>query len=204
MRVEFSVNEAVFLRAQQKAIEKKISLDQLLADLDIKLILSNETTYDKIGKIYFWNNTVSSATGTVLLRAEFENPEFILTPGQYVKVQIQSTIPQKKLVMPQAAIQTALGGKFVMVVDKDNIIKTKNVKLGYDFESMIVVESGLMPGERVVTQGIQQVRDGDKVTPVLASIDNPKPQIKSSEAVKKKTDKNVKSKFEKVNSKKKK
>jgi membrane fusion protein (multidrug efflux system) len=172
MRVEFSVNEAVFLRAQQKAIERKISLKKLIENLDIKLILSNDTLYDKTGKIYFWNNTVSSETGTILMRAEFDNQDFVLNPGQYVKVQIQSSIPRKALVIPQAAVQTALGGKFVMIVDEDDIIKTKNVKLGYRFESTVVVKKGLIAGDRVVTQGIQQVRSGDKVKVILTSKNN--------------------------------
>jgi len=172
MRVEFSVNESDFLRAQQKAIETKVPLEKLLSSLDIKLILSNATVYGKIGKIYFWNNTVSSTTGTILMRANFANPEFILNPGQYVQVQIQSSIPRKGLVMPQAAIQSALGGKFVMVVNKENIIKTKNIKLGYRFGSMIVVREGLEAGDRVVTQGIQRVASGDKVIPIIAPIED--------------------------------
>ena len=172
MRVEFSVNEATFLRGQQEAIKNKVTYEKLLTDLDIKLILSNNTHYNKTGKIYFWNNTVSSTTGTVLMRANFENPEFLLNPGQYVKVEVQSSIPRKGLVMPQAAIQSALGGKFVMVVDKENTIQTKNVKLGYQFGSMIVVEEGLKAGDRVVTQGIQKVRFGMKVTSVIAPSDD--------------------------------
>jgi membrane fusion protein, multidrug efflux system len=183
MRVEFSINEAVFLRAQQKALELKISLEKLLADLNIKLILSNGTIYAKTGKIYFWNNAVSSDTGTILMRAEFENPEFILTPGQYVKVQIQSSIPQKGLVMPQAAIQSALGGKFVMVVDKNNIIQTKDIKLGYRFASTIVIKDGLLAGDKVVTQGIQKVNVGMKVTPVVApAVDDDTPKKDKNKA----------------------
>lgn len=170
MRVEFNVNEADFLRAQQEAIKNKVSLKKLLSDLDIRLILSNGTLYDKIGKIYFWNNTVSSSTGTILMRANFENPEFILNPGQYVKVQIQSKVPRKGLIIPQIAIQTALGGKFVMIVDKNNAIKTKSVKLGYQFDGVVVVKDGLNADDRVVTQGIQQVRPGFKVIPIIAPL----------------------------------
>lgn len=168
MRVEFSVNEADFLRAQQEAVKNKVTLEKLLSDLDISLILSNNTKYEKMGKIYFWNNTVSSSTGTVLMRANFENPEFILNPGQYVKVKIHNSTPRRGLVMPQAAIQSALGGKFVMVVDKDNTIRTKDIKLGYQFDSMVVVKEGLEAGDRVVTQGIQKVRIGMKVKPIIA------------------------------------
>lgn len=189
MRVEFSVNEADFLRAQQEAIKNKVTLPKLLSDLDISLILSNNTKYEKTGKIYFWNNTVSSSTGTVLMRANFENPEFILNPGQYVKVQIHSSTPRKGLVMPQAAIQSALGGKFVMVVDKDNTIRTKDVKLGYQFDTMIVIKEGLEAGDRVVTQGIQKVRIGMKVTPIVAPSEDNDVEFEKAATQKKETSK---------------
>lgn len=163
MRVEFGVNEADFLRAQQEAVKKKVTLKTLLSTLEIRLILSNNTQYDKIGEIYFWNNSISSSTGTIQMRAEFDNPEFILNPGQYVTVKIQGSIPQKKLIIPQKAIQSALGNKFVMVVDEKSIIKTKNVTLGYRFDNMIVVKTGLKAGEKVVIDGIQKVQPDDKV-----------------------------------------
>ena len=169
MRVEFNVNEADFLLAQERAISTKTPLKDLLADLDIKLILSNGTNYPHTGKIYFWNNVVSSSTGTILLRAKFENHQYILNPGQYVKVQIQSSVPKQGLVIPQVAIQSALGGKFVMVIDKDNIIRTKDVVTGYQFADKIVIKKGLSPGDMVVTQGIQKVRRGMKVIPVVDS-----------------------------------
>ena len=170
MRVEFNVNEADFLRAQQEAKKNKVSLKKLLSDLEIKLILSNGTLYEQTGEIYFWNNKVSSSTGTILMRANFENPDYLLNPGQYVKVQIQSRVPRKGLVIPQIAVQSALGGKFVMIVDDKNIIRTKSVKLGYQFDGMVVVKEGLNIGDRVVTQGIQQVRPGFKVVPVVAPL----------------------------------
>jgi membrane fusion protein (multidrug efflux system) len=171
MRVEFSVNEADFLLAQEMALEKNMPLKKLLAGLDIKLILSNGSNYGHTGKIYFWNNQVSSSTGTILLRAEFENHNFILNPGQYVKVEIESSVPKHGLIIPQVAIQATLGGEFVMVVDKDNKIQIKNVEPGYKFANMIVIKKGLLAGDLVVTQGIQKVRRGMTVIP---NIDNSK------------------------------
>jgi len=97
------------------------------------------------------------------MRAAFDNPDYILNPGQYVTVKIQSSIPQKKLIIPQKAIQSALGNKFVMVVDENSIIKIKNVTLGYRFENMIVVKTGLKAGEKVVVDGIQKVHPEEKV-----------------------------------------
>ena len=177
MKVEFNVNEADFLLAQERAIATKTPLKDLLANLDIKLILSNGTKYPHTGKIYFWNNIVSASTGTILMRAAFENHEYILNPGQYVKVQIQSSVPKQGLVIPQVAIQSALGGKFVMIVDKDNIIRTRFVKPGYKFTDKVVIKEGLKPGDMVVTQGIQKVRRRMKVIPVIDSSRSNSPEV---------------------------
>jgi len=163
MKVEFSVNESDFLHAQEQALIRKIPLKELLTSLDIKLILSNNSEYAYTGKIYFWNNKISSSTGTVLMRAKFDNPDFILNPGQYVKVEIQSSAPKRGLIIPQVAIQSTLGGKFVMVVNKENIIEVKKIKPGYKFRDMVVIKDGVRAGDLVITQGIQKVRSGMKV-----------------------------------------
>lgn len=170
MKVEFNVNEADFLIAQARALDNKIPLKELLSNLRINLILSDKTEYKQTGKIYFWNNAVSSSTGTILMRASFENKEFMLNPGQYVKVKIQSSAPKARLLIPQEAIQSALGGKFVMIVDNNNMIQTKKVKTGYQFQNMIVITKGLNPGDKVVTQGIQKVRREMKVTPIFDKV----------------------------------
>jgi multidrug efflux pump subunit AcrA (membrane-fusion protein) len=103
------------------------------------------------------------------MRAKFDNHDFLLHPGQYVKVRIQSSFPKKGLVIPQVAVQSALGGKFVMVVNKDNIIEIKDIALGYKFLDKVVIKKGLNVGDRVVTQGIQKVRRGMTVTPIFDS-----------------------------------
>jgi membrane fusion protein (multidrug efflux system) len=169
MKVEFSVNEADFLYAQEQAIIKKTPLMKLLSKLDLRLILSNGTEYPHSGEIYFWDNSVNASTGTILMRAKFDNHDFLLHPGQYVKVRIQSSFPKKGLVIPQVAVQSALGGKFVMVVNKDNIIEIKDIALGYKFLDKVVIKKGLNVGDRVVTQGIQKVRRGMTVTPIFDS-----------------------------------
>ena len=170
MQVEFHVNEADFLRAKQTALGRNIPLATLLATLDLKLVLSNKSVYNHSGKIFFWNNQVDSSTGTILLRARFENPEFMLLPGQYVTVKIESAQPKKRLVIPQVAVQAALGGHFVMIVDSENTIQKKDVVLGYRFDDMVEVKEGLKEGEQVVIAGIQNVHEKLKVkTKVLDS-----------------------------------
>jgi membrane fusion protein (multidrug efflux system) len=168
MCVEFNVSEGDFLLAQKNADEKKISLRKLLALLKVRLILSDGTDYKHSGNIYFWNNRVSASTGTVLLRAHFPNPEHMLLPGQYVKIGILSSREDQTTFIPQVALLSDLGGKYVLTVDAKGIVVKKRVEIGYTFETMITMKKGLNPGDLVITQGIQKVRPGVKVKTVLA------------------------------------
>lgn len=167
MKVEFSVSEGNFLLAQQQAKKLKIPLNQLFSEVEVRLILSDGSEYKHPGKIFFWDNQINSATGTILMRAKFTNPEKMLLPGQYVKVRIISNHPTETFYIPQAAVLSDLGGKYVLVVDEKNIVSTQRVVLGYSFDKMIVVKKGLKKGQKIITQGLQKVRPGIKVNPSL-------------------------------------
>ena len=172
MKVEFNINESDFLHAQRFSKEKKVPLGEIFNKIHVTLILSDGIKYEHPGKIYFWNNIVNPNTGTILMRAVFNNPDFMLLPGQYVKVETKSFQPERLLVMPQAAIRSALGGKFVFVINKDNIAETRDVKLGYRYGTMVAVNEGLKAGDKVVTQGFYRIRAKMKVAPVLDKAGN--------------------------------
>lgn len=167
MIVEFNVSEGNFLLAQEDAVNKKVPMSQLLSELEVKLILSDGTEYNKPGQIYFWNNQVNASTGTILLRAKFPNPDSMLLPGQYVKIKIISTNTIDSIFIPQSAVLSDLGGKYVLIVDEKNIVATKRVELGYSFDKNIIVTNGLKKGEKVISQGLQKVRPGIEVDPTL-------------------------------------
>ncbi len=164
--VEFSVPEPEFLRNQLKAVSRGVPFEEYISNLQVGLTLSDKTEYQLNGKVYFWDNVVHSGTGTVLVRARFDNPDFVLVPGQYVRVNLRRTVPLKELVMPQAAMQFALGSTFVMTVDENHTVRNKTVETAYRYQDMVVVADGLKPGDRVVTAGIQKVREGMRVAPV--------------------------------------
>jgi len=167
IKVEFNVTEGNFLIAQQEAASKKISISQLLSELEVRLILSDGSEYKYSGNIFFWDNRVNASTGTILLRAKFPNPESMLLPGQYVKIKIISNRAVESLFIPQAAVLSDLGGKYVLVVDEKNMVSSRRVELGYSFNKMIVVEKGLKAGEKVISQGLQKARPGIKVKAAL-------------------------------------
>ena len=177
IRVAFNITESSIVTTLQKKYSgdktpdkagEKASLD----DIVIKLILSNGTEYPETGKINFIDNMVNSMTGTILLRAIFPNPKAILIPGAYVNVHIESKNKVEKLLIPQAAIQEDQTGKFVMVVDKENKVKMRNITAGAIYGIYIVVNTGLKQGERVITEGLQKVREGMTVNPILAKQDS--------------------------------
>lgn len=122
----------------------------------------NKTTIEQ-GKLVFIDNAVDTATGTIQLKAEFQNEDHRLWPGQYVTVDIGlENIPQAILV-PSLAVLTAQKGFYVYVVDENSIAHIRYIKVGPSIADSIVIESGVQAGERVITAGQLRVNDGAKV-----------------------------------------
>lgn len=118
-----------------------------------------------------WNYTdpqVDQTTDTVTMRATLPNPERRLIDGEFVTVEVRERRDQPRLVVPQAAIQVDQAGSYVLVVDKDNKVQQRRIRLGTQQDADIVVESGLNEGENVIVDGILKVRPGLTVnaTPV--------------------------------------
>ena len=152
--VYFSPSETQFLEIQDYR-EK--------GPLEYTIVLADKSTYDQKGKLDFVNNQVDQATGTLRLRAVFPNPEKALLPGQYAEVQVQLANNADTLVVPAPAVGENEGGYYVFVVGQDDKVEQRQVKLGAEYKTGRVVESGLKAGERVVVEGIQKVHDGQTV-----------------------------------------
>ena len=117
------------------------------------------------GKFIFADRQVDPTTGTIRIAAAFPNPGNILRPGQFGRVRATIALKQGALVVPQRAV-TELQGTFqVAVVDKENKVAIRKVKVGPRVGAMWVIEDGLTAGERVVAEGVQKVRDGALVKP---------------------------------------
>ncbi|MCF7790380.1 MAG: efflux RND transporter periplasmic adaptor subunit [Victivallales bacterium] len=166
--VEFNLDEGLVVSIKQYILKnnkksKKFSRDIGAKYVDINLVLSNNTEYNRPGKIDFVNNTIDPMTGTLLIRAVFDNPETVLLPGAYVNVKISSKFKQYHLLVPQAAIQEDQTGKFVMVVNDKNIVEKRNFETGFIYGTYIVASKGLKKGEKVIVEGLQKVREGLEV-----------------------------------------
>ncbi len=125
--------------------------------------LGNGTLYPETGYIVFVDNQVDSSTGTIIVRAQFNNPDGRLIPGQYVSVLVKSTAARLMPVIPQAAVLVNKKGRYVMVVDKENRTSARPITIGPALGPLWTVTSGLQPGENVILHGIQKVRPGQTV-----------------------------------------
>jgi membrane fusion protein (multidrug efflux system) len=125
--------------------------------------LANGTILETEGRIDFVDNEIDPATGTIAIRAEFDNSKNLLIPGQYVNVLVTLTQPKLSPVVPQAAVLVNQQGRYVLVVDSENIANVRPISIGQVVGNMWTVESGLNNGELVIVEGIQKVRPGKPV-----------------------------------------
>jgi len=173
--VEFVIPEGNFLSYMQEILEKDKIVDhknRLLVTENITpyLILSNGTEYTHTGTINFLDNKIDSSTGTYLMRASFPNPNNLLLPGAYVSVKVHTKQTAVAILIPQSTLQEDQLGKFVLVVNKENRVESRHIVVGEIFGDDILVRKGLNVGDLIIFHGIQKVRTGMKVKPVLAKI----------------------------------
>jgi multidrug efflux system membrane fusion protein len=128
--------------------------------------LSDEGTPIK-GKLQLIDNQVDAASGTISVRAIFDNPGGRLIPGQFVRVRMGQPKAENKLMISERAIGTDQDKKFVFVVDGENKVNYRPIQLGALADGLRVVESGLAVGDKIVVNGLQRVRPGSVVVPQL-------------------------------------
>ncbi|MDX7987606.1 MdtA/MuxA family multidrug efflux RND transporter periplasmic adaptor subunit [Xenorhabdus sp. 12] len=127
------------------------------------------------GKLLSIDNQIDVTTGTIKMKAQFNNQDNALFPNQFVNVQIKVNTLQNAVVIPKAGLQMGNSGNFVWKVDKDNKVSKNKVIVGLQNSQLAVINSGVSAGERVVTDGIDQLTEGTKVEIVkplsIASLD---------------------------------
>jgi len=122
------------------------------------------------GRLQFIDNHVDTASGTIRVRAVFDNPAGHLIPGQFVRVRLGEPKAKPALVISERAVGTDQDKKFVFVVDAENKVAYRQVTLGSAAEGLRIVENGLEPGERIVVNGLQRVRPGVLVDPQMVAM----------------------------------
>ncbi len=161
----FPINEHEYLLAQRKsnAVPGKYTIN--FFETSVRLILSDGGIYAQTGKILLADRQVDANTGTIRIVAAFPNPGNVLRPGQYGRVRVETEIKTDALLLPQSAVAHLQGSYQVAVVGSDHKVSMRTVKPGAMVGTMWVIDEGLKPGEQVVVEGLQQIREGTLVAP---------------------------------------
>ena len=141
-------------------------------ELVLELVLSDGTTYPRKGKFFAADRHVDAQTGAIRLAGLFPNPENVLRPGQYGRVRFVSYVRPAALLVPQKAITELQGMYQLAVVGSDDKVNIRTVQVGERSGPMWIIEQGVKPGERVVVEGVQKIRDGMPVKIATASSSN--------------------------------
>ena len=175
IKVFFTVSEQEYL-AFNRLYPTEATRHSQEERMPLELILADGTSYAKKGKFYFADRAVNQNTGAIRIAGLFDNPGNILRPGQYARIRAATTIRQGALLVPQRAVSDLQGTYQVAVVDNENKVRIATVKVGERAGSMWIIEDGLKPRERVVTEGVQKVRPGAQVNPKPLSTGTSEPK----------------------------
>ena len=171
MYVYFDIDERNVLRIQQLTREGKARLPRHPnVVVPVLLGLANEEGYPHQGTIDFVDNQVNPKTGTLRVRGLFANKDEALAPGLFARVRLPLGDPHQALLVIDRAIDSNQGQKVLYVVDERNRVASRPVRIGALREGLRVIEEGLKPGERLIVNGLQQVRPGATVEPKLVDM----------------------------------
>jgi membrane fusion protein (multidrug efflux system) len=164
IKVYFTVSESEYLD-WNKRFPTETTREAARKSLRLELILANGTTYPHEGTVYFADRQVNQGTGAISIAGLFPNPGNILRPGGYGKVRTAKSVQKDALLVPQRAVSDLQGGYQVAVVDGENKVSIRSVKVGDRVGAEWIVAEGLKQGERVIVEGVQKVRPGMQVNP---------------------------------------
>lgn len=172
---DYNISEAVLLQwlewTQDGRVESSPSREAN-KDRKVYLGLANEEGFPHEGRFDYAGLAVDESSGTFPIRAVFDNPGKIIPPGAFVRIQVP-LFPEDVLLVDQAAIGRDQAGSYVLIVNKEQTVERRSVKLGERYQSMRVIESGLSADDLVVVNGLQWARPGGKVQ--VAEVNMPMP-----------------------------
>jgi RND family efflux transporter MFP subunit len=163
----FDVDERTLLRVR-RLIRDKVIKSARETEVPVWMGLADEEGATHPGTFNFGENKVDPQTGTLRAWGIFANPDNFLSPGLFVRIKVQIGAPRDAILISERALGTDQGRKFVFVVNDQNTVEYREVKIGALHDHLRVVE-GISPGDRVIVSGLQRVRRGAKVQPRLES-----------------------------------
>ncbi|MEI6434744.1 MAG: efflux RND transporter periplasmic adaptor subunit [Bacteroidota bacterium] len=165
--VNFEMNENDYLKIMRFWEQHKDQIKDKKDIFKVYLTLSDKILYAYSGEIDFMDRDINAATGTLALRAVFKNPDGLIKPGSFAKVNLVLFEEENGILVPQTATTQIQGKNFAFIVDKDNNVSRIPVILGRGIGSNFMLLSGLKIGDRIMLEGFQKFQEGMKITPVL-------------------------------------
>lgn len=150
----FNVSEPEYLNYQKNVADR--------GNQNVNLVMANGDLFNQTGQIQTIEGQFDNETGNIAFRAKFPNPEKLLRNGETGKIRM--TLPLKNaLIIPQKATYEIQDQKYVFVIDKNGVAKSKNIKVAYELPDIYVVASGLSGSDKILLEGVQKVKDDQKV-----------------------------------------
>lgn len=162
--VNFSIGEQETIRIRAMIAERGLTPAEL-KKVPVEVSLQTETDYPHKGTLDYAAPSVDASTGTLAGRGIFDNPKRVLLPGLFVRVRIPLGPPKEELLVPDTALGTDQGGRYLLVVNKDDVVEQRRVELGPLDGTLQVIDKGIGEGDRVIVNGMLRAVPGQKVDP---------------------------------------
>ncbi|MCK1392876.1 efflux RND transporter periplasmic adaptor subunit [Bradyrhizobium sp. 1] len=175
--VNFTVNEQDVLRIRAEAQRRGLTSADL-KQFPILVGLQTETGYPHEGHLDYVAPTINQSTGTLAVRGLVPNDKRVLLPGYFVRVRVPFSQEKDALLVPDTALGSDQGGRYLLVANSDNVVEQRKVQIGPVDNGLRVIESGLKPDDRVVTAGLLRVIPGQKIDPQVTKIEQPQASAK--------------------------
>jgi RND family efflux transporter MFP subunit len=175
--VNFTVNEQDVLRIRAEASRRGLTAADM-KQFPIQVGLQTEAGYPHEGKLDYVAPTLTQSTGTLAVRGLVPNDKRVLLPGYFVRVRVPFTQEKDALLVPDTALGSDQGGRYLLVVNGDKVVEQRKVQIGPLDNGLRVIESGLKPEDRVVTAGLLRVIPGQKIDPQVTKIEQPQASAK--------------------------
>jgi RND family efflux transporter MFP subunit len=170
--VNFSVNEQDVLRVREEARRRGMTVNDV-RQLPIEVGLQTETGYPHKGKLDYVSPTINQSTGTLAVRGVLQNPDRVLLPGYFVRIRVPFDEQKNALLVPDAALGSDQAGRYLLVVNADNVVEQRKVQAGPLEGELRVIEGGLKSEDKVVIAGLLRAIPGQKVDPQLQTLETP-------------------------------
>ena len=165
--VNFNISEQDVIRVRAALAERGATRDDVMK-YKIEVALQDETGYPHVGLIDYVAPALNTTTGTLAVRGVLQNSKNVLLPGYFVRIRVPRPTKEVALLVPDTALGSDQGGRYVLVVGKDDVVEQRKVEIGPQVGNMRVIDKGVTENDRVISAGMLRAIPGQKVDPQAA------------------------------------